>query len=80
MLHFWYQAAASDFGIVLVTEDVQRLIQKLYAARRASGDESLKALSLIQSPIDSSHLWIVRTNASERHRTAAEAHPEPNQG
>lgn len=81
MLHYWYQAAASPLGIVLFTDDSQRLIQKLYAARRDAADESLKALSIVQSPVDPSHIWIVRKDAdSSRNGDTPEGNPEPSQG
>jgi hypothetical protein len=60
MLEFWYRALAADSGIILVTSDRDALRQRLYAARRASGDADLDGLSLVLSPTDDNQLWIIK--------------------
>lgn len=54
-----YQAYAAEFGIVVETDDVELLRQKLYTIRRENPD--LSCLSFVISPFNASDLWIVRT-------------------
>lgn len=60
----WYQALASDTGICLSSDDRDSLRQRLYAARAARGDPDLDGLSLVLSPADSTHVWIVKRDAT----------------
>lgn len=64
-LEFWYSAQSSPFGIVLESDNPQAAIQKLYGARRAAGDVDLQALSIIQSPVNPAHIWIVKRNVAQ---------------
>lgn len=68
MIEILYDALASDLGIIVHTDDVPRLRQKLYAERRK--DPALKALAFTPSPTSpGSELWIVKReqpNAEER--------------
>lgn len=61
LTHLWYQALAAPSGVVIATTDRDALRQKLYAARKASGDADLDGLSLVLSPVDETHVWIVKT-------------------
>lgn len=61
MLEILYQALASARGIVVKTNDVERLRAKLYALRRETGDPALKPIALVPSPTaPEEELWIVR--------------------
>lgn len=60
MLEFLYQALSAPFGIVLRTNDVEKLRARLYAARKEAQDLDLDNLSLVPSPYSSSELWILR--------------------
>jgi hypothetical protein len=59
-LDLWYAALASDHGIVVATTSRDALRQKLYTARRGANDPDLNCLSLVLSPTDDSHVWIVK--------------------
>lgn len=60
MLHYLYQALSSPLGIVLTSDDPERLRAKLYALKREASDPALDALQFSISPTDSTQLWIVR--------------------
>lgn len=45
-----YQALAQPIGLLLRTSDMPRARQKLYAARRDSGDSALNCLQFRASP------------------------------
>lgn len=66
LVEFLYQAVASEAGIVLSTDDANRLRQKLYALRK--GQEQFACLSFVISPFNGVDLWIVNNggdNAEE---------------
>lgn len=76
MIELLYEALRQPYGIIVSTDDVERLRAKLYPLRR--GDPALMALSFIVSPTNpSSELWIVKKDAAdaEEHGTPDEAHP-----
>jgi len=58
-LEFWYTALGQPFGIVIETDDPERARQRLYAARRDAQDHDLAKLSVVQSPTNPAHLWII---------------------
>lgn len=58
-LEFWYSALGAEVGIVIETDDRDRCKMRLYAARAAANDPDLASLSIVQSPTDPSHLWII---------------------
>jgi len=60
VIELLYAALTSQHGIIAETSSVERLRQKLYAARRELNDEALEALSLVPSPTNECELWIVR--------------------
>lgn len=64
MLEYLYQALASERGIKLEVSDPERARQRLYAARREAMDTALDVLSVVQSPTDPSHLWIIKRSAA----------------
>lgn len=64
MIEFWYQALASECGIVLTTDNPARLIQYLYRARTDAQDPDLQVISVCQSPVNPSHLWLVKRGRS----------------
>lgn len=53
-----YNALASEYGIVVETDDAERLRQKLYAIKREC--EDFAPLSFIISPFNGVDLWIVK--------------------
>lgn len=57
LIEILYDATRSPFGLVVETEDAERLRQKLYAIRRDNPD--LAALSFVISPFNGSDLWIL---------------------
>ena len=52
-----YDATRSALGLVIETDDAERLRQKLYAIRRGTSD--FDNLSFIISPINGVDLWIL---------------------
>lgn len=65
-LDLWYAAAASHSGIAILTDNRDALRQKLYAARAATKDPDLDKLSLVLSPTDETHLWIVKKDGKSQ--------------
>ena len=62
-LELLYQAAAAPLGIVISVGDFKACQQRLYTARRESGDPALAALEFRQSPHGDGTLWIVKPAA-----------------
>lgn len=58
-----YAALHTPRGIVVETEDPERLRQKLYGLRRES--EDFAQLSFVISPINGLDLWIVNKGNSD---------------
>jgi hypothetical protein len=61
-----YAAVNSPYGVLVETDDAERLRQKLYAIRRDNKD--FAALSFVISPMNGVDLWILNkgnTNAPE---------------
>lgn len=59
-LELWYQAIASDIGVCVETTDRHLMSQRLYAARAAAKDPDLDGVSIVMSPTDDSHLWLIK--------------------
>lgn len=59
-LDLWYAAMASSHGLCIFTLDRDTLRQRLYASRASAVDPDLDKLSLVLSPTDETHLWIVK--------------------
>ena len=68
-MELWYKAAEAEIGLAVPTDDILYLTQVLYMARSASGDESLKELSLVKAK---GEVWIVK-NSSKSPLTSDEA-------
>jgi len=58
-LEFLYTALGEPYGIVIETDNFDKARQRLYAARREAQDETLSGLSILQSPTNPAHIWIV---------------------
>jgi hypothetical protein len=66
-IEYLYQALASPIGIVLEVSDVGIAQQRLYKARRDSGDPELDRLQLRRSPfLPESELWVVKGPRKDR--------------
>ena len=60
LLELWYDALRSPLGLVLETNDTERLRSELYKVRTAADDPQLAALSILVSPANpTGELWIV---------------------
>jgi hypothetical protein len=59
LLQWWYTAAHQQVGIILVCSDARRVMNKLYAARRANPDPAIENLAICLSPTAADELWIV---------------------
>jgi hypothetical protein len=56
-----YQAKSSPLGVVVWVSDFVKAQQRLYRARRESGDPELACLQIRRSPYDpDNELWLVR--------------------
>lgn len=65
LLALWYEALHSQCGIEVRSNDPERLMQRLYAARRkAAGDEALQSLSIVRPP-QADLLFIVKRESSD---------------
>jgi len=58
-VEFWYLALAQPVGIVIETNDPERLRQRLYAARRDAMEEDFAKISIVISPTNPNHIWLV---------------------
>lgn len=60
-LEFLYQAMATPYGVVLEVSDFKLAQQRLYKARRESGDPELGCLQIRRSPYQpDNELWLVK--------------------
>lgn len=64
-IELWYSALAAPLGIVVWTDNPQRLSAYLYTARSKAMDPTLQCLSLIRSPTNPEHLWIIKRHAPQ---------------
>lgn len=63
-LNTLYEALGTPLGIVLATDDPEKLRQKLYRLRDAADDPMLKELSIVISPtMPQSQVWLVKRKA-----------------
>lgn len=62
LVEILYDATRSAFGLVIETNDAERLRQKLYAIRKDNPD--LSALSFVISPFNGMDLWILNKGAA----------------
>lgn len=56
-LKLLYDATRTPYGIVVQTEDPERLRQKLYALRKNNPD--LASISFVISPLNPQDLWVL---------------------
>ena len=64
-LNMWYEALGTPFGVVIITNNPERLRQRLYKIRDAAGDPALSAISCVASPtVPESHVWLVKRKAN----------------
>ena len=60
MLEYFYRALRSKFGIYLGCSNVTALRGKLYIERTNALDPDLDVISLVISPFNPNHLWLVK--------------------
>lgn len=63
LLEVMYDALRSPLGIVVETDDAERLRQKLYAIRREN--EEFEPLAFVISPMNGSDLWILNKGKTD---------------
>lgn len=63
LAEFLYEAYASTHGIVVETDDPERLRQKLYPLRKENPD--LHCLAFVISPLNGKDLWIVKQGGED---------------
>lgn len=60
----WYEALASESGVVLKTDDPLGAKMRLYEVRKELNDPDLDQISVIQSPVDpGGEIWLVKRSA-----------------
>lgn len=59
-LEMWYTAANSPHGACFEVTNPASVKQQLYQARMKSNDPALDDFTIVPSPINPSHLWIVK--------------------
>lgn len=65
MLDKFFRALASPLGIVLATDNPQRLVSKLNEIIQASTDPAFAELSVVVSPVEKNQIWLVNRGAIE---------------
>lgn len=68
----WYSALAARYGIVVETDNVERLKAKLYDARSKTGDPMLNDISIRPSPFNKSQLWLIKRNPDAQERGSSD--------
>jgi hypothetical protein len=63
VIHYWYQALSTPFGIELVCSDPEGTRRALYGARKSAQDADLAQISICASPFDPHKLWLVKKGA-----------------
>lgn len=80
----WYEALATELGIVVAVGNPQFAIKKLNALREELKDAELNCMCVVPSPTNPGReIWLVKrsvSDASERGLRAGESHPEPEGG
>lgn len=59
-INLLYEALGSQFGVVLQCDNAEKVRQRLYKLRSEHNDPDLDILSIVQSPSNPQHLWIVK--------------------
>lgn len=60
-LNLWYEALGTPLGIVIQTDNPEKLRQKLYRLREQANDPMLADISIVISPtVPGSHVWLVK--------------------
>lgn len=78
-LELCYQALASQIGIVISVSDFISAQQKLYSARKKSGDTDLDVLQFRRSPTNpEGEIWIVKSHPGAILPKEHKAPPSPN--
>ena len=62
LMELLYAALRSQIGVVIETDDAERLRQKLYPLRK--DDPDLMVLSFVISPVNGKDLWIIKTKGA----------------
>ena len=60
-IQYLYRALRSPLGIIVKTDDPQRLRADLIAAKKAAGDVDLFALAIRWSPRGQDEIWITKS-------------------
>lgn len=63
LLQLLYDAVNSPLGVVVETDDPERLRQKLYPLRKS--DPLFESLAFVISPLNSGDLWIVKKGPAD---------------
>ena len=63
LVNLLWEAVHSPFGIIVETNDAERLRQKLYPLRK--DDPSFTPLAFVISPMNGRDLWILKKGGSD---------------
>lgn len=79
----WYEALASEVGIIIQTDNPDLTRQRLYAMRKSLNDPDLESISIQTSPTNPGQdLWLVKrkNNAPQGNIPSPEGDAEPSRG
>lgn len=64
-LNLWYEALGSSLGVVIETDNPEKLRAKLYRLREQANDPMLADISVVISPtVPARHVWLVKRQAN----------------
>lgn len=66
MIAHLYNALHSPLGIIIETDNPERVRARFYSTRTKLSDPKLDCLSLVQSPTNTAQLWIVKRVEDEK--------------
>jgi hypothetical protein len=65
MLELWYAAANTPLGLVVRTDNRDKLKMRLYAARAKAHDPTLDAISIVCPASEPDRLWLIRKEPAD---------------
>lgn len=68
----WYSALSSKYGIVVETDNPERLKARLYTARSELRDPLLNDISIRPSPFQPTQLWLIKRNPNAEERGSSD--------
>lgn len=74
----WYEALASECGVIIKTDDPALCRAKLYAIRKELKDPDLESIAIMTSPSNPDQdLWLVKKAKDEKERELRAPESDP---